>query len=162
MNKWENEPNELKFEAFGLNCVMWRHPMWRSWCGYVEVQQGHPFYKKSYSERVNVPIDWLESTTISSDELGIIPLVCANPGELKEGIVPIDLLIRCHGGVTYSGEAYWSVEDASRKGWWFGFDCGHSGIFSLGWGRGHGGICQGFIGIRSMSRRLVEKWLRIW
>lgn len=32
-----------------------------------------------------------------------------------------------HGGLTYSGEAYWETQQSDL--WWFGFDCAHSGDY---------------------------------
>lgn len=40
---WADEPDELTFDAFGLQCEM-RRNMGGCWTGYVCIPRGHPFY----------------------------------------------------------------------------------------------------------------------
>jgi len=68
--------------------------------GYCSVSMAHPFYRKSYSHE-----------TIS---------------DLQHNIEDV---LYVHGGVTYSGEIEWALEQDSslpRNQWWFGFDCCHA------------------------------------
>jgi hypothetical protein len=45
--KWDNEPDDVTFEAHGRPCSMWRNNM-GAWCGYVAVAEDSPLYGASY------------------------------------------------------------------------------------------------------------------
>jgi len=132
MKPWEAEPDHVEFtdEATGLSCVAHRHPRYKNWCGYVGVDKTHPWHGRAYSDKVACAKDWLDNTETRVNDVGVINVFCANPSELRDGIAPIDLLVRCHGGLTYSGKAYWAKEPDERH--WFGFDCGHAGDLQPG------------------------------
>lgn len=126
---WLSEPNEIDFtdEATGLTCAMRRGPMGH-WCAYVRVPETHPWHGKGYSEAVKAPKALLERPT-SMDEVGVIPLFCASLKSVPdEDIYPIELLVRCHGGITYSGAGSHLGAVAGRH--WFGFDCAHAGDYT--------------------------------
>ncbi len=48
---WRSEPDKSQWydEATGLPCLAVRGPL-GSWCGYVGVHEGHPWYQRSYSD----------------------------------------------------------------------------------------------------------------
>jgi hypothetical protein len=41
---WMDEPDRVEFEAFGLPCLITRHPECGHLCGYVAVLPGHPLH----------------------------------------------------------------------------------------------------------------------
>lgn len=38
-----------------------------------------------------------------------------------------EMLVSCHGGLTYSSGDAGQPYPVESSGWWFGFDCGHAG-----------------------------------
>ena len=46
---WSREPNVKWFEHAGLACIVHRGPS-GAWCGYVGVEENHPYHGKSYDE----------------------------------------------------------------------------------------------------------------
>ena len=95
------------------------------WCGYVGLPEGHRFHGVEYSAPVKAPDGWLDRPAKIDEDYGAIALFCAsvnsNPAE---GIYPLELLVRCHGGLTYSKK-----DLLSRKAddlWWLGFDSAHA------------------------------------
>lgn len=125
---WLSEPDRHDFEASGLPCTARRGPM-GAWCAYIGVRDDHPWHGKSYNDSVTAPEGRsLDDTKIN--EIGVINLFCANPAEIEEGILDIVLLVRCHGGLTYSEDHPGGKEPDDRATWWFGFDCAHSGDLS--------------------------------
>jgi len=126
---WEREPTDLRFtdDATGLPCAMIRHREMRTWCGYIGVLHTHPWHRLAYQTPVKAPSP-LINRPVSIHELGAINVFCAAASAKPEqGIWPIDVLVRCHGGITFSDVAYWENED--RASWWFGFDCSHGGDY---------------------------------
>lgn len=47
---WQNEPDRLEFESYGLPCLLVRQPHLGHWCGYAAVLPGHKYFKKRYSD----------------------------------------------------------------------------------------------------------------
>jgi len=117
---WENEPNQLDFESFGLKCQVRRVPWSGHLCGYVGIPESHPWFGKEYGDDVPATQAQLERP-IDVDKIGAINLLCADhPTEEATRIV---LLIDVHGGLTYSRKGVEHLEGL----WVFGFDCGHAG-----------------------------------
>jgi hypothetical protein len=119
--EWTTEPSELGFkdDATGLDCSMRRGPMGH-WCGYVRLPDGHALHGVSYSDAVSVPTGYMDREVKMDEDYGAIALFCASlKAEPEKNIYPLDLAVRCHGGLTYSG-----MRDGA---WWLGFDCAHSG-----------------------------------
>jgi hypothetical protein len=116
---WQDEPDKVQWidDETGLDCLLHRGPG-GYWCGYVGVDQGHPWHGVEYSE-------------------------CASEPKCEEawcGHSP-ECLVEVHGGLTFSdscaesddeSEGICHVAEDGRPDhvWWFGFDCGHSGDFS--------------------------------
>lgn len=44
---WQDEPDRVEFEHAGLPCLIVRGPQ-GSFCGYVAVSEGHPYFEQSY------------------------------------------------------------------------------------------------------------------
>ena len=88
-----------KGEVLGLPFVIWRHPSFGHWCGYVGVPKESRLNGKNYY--------------ISSEsENGL--------SKLEQAINDISI----HGGLTYAGKL---GERSKDDLWYFGFDCGHAG-----------------------------------
>ena len=100
LKKVEREGDSLDFEAWGLRCHIHRHSETGHLNGYVRVPVGHRFHGVGYSEAL-----------------------CGHPGCYRHSL---ESLITVHGGLTYSGEAYWEEDE---EGWWFGFDTAHAGDY---------------------------------
>jgi hypothetical protein len=45
---WDEEPDFERFEHAGLSCVLRRNPSSGTWCGYVQVPQGHALAGAEY------------------------------------------------------------------------------------------------------------------
>lgn len=120
-DEWENEPEAHDFtdDATGYLCALRRGPGGH-WCGYIQVPTDHPWHGKSYSTHVPMPKGWADNNETLIDEIGVMNVFCAGENALE--CPEIALLVRCHGGLTYSGSADWI-----GPGHWFGFDCAHAG-----------------------------------
>lgn len=118
-----SEGDRRDWTAHGLPCRMYRNRS-HAWCGYVGVPKDHPWFGKSYSDRVEAP-ERLLKRDIDVDKVGAINLLCSSMSEddLKAGICDIVLLIDVHGGLTYSDNRCPGHDDEGL--WWFGFDCSH-------------------------------------
>lgn len=125
MNKpWLNEPDSVSFEHAGLRCEMRRGPV-GAWCGYVGVDETHPWFGKGYDDIVTGSVP--ENTTV--EDVGFMNafLNGRNINE-EQNTAPISMLVPCHGGLTYAAKGSHIEEDS--KLWWFGFDCSHAGDYS--------------------------------
>lgn len=139
MGEWNFEPDELDFadEATGLTCAMRRGPGGH-WCGYVAVPTGHPLHGVGYGEAVKVPAGYMDRPVKADEDYGVISLLVASlSAKPDEHIWPLDLAVRCHGGLTYA-------EDHPPSGkadgnWWLGFDCAHAGDLCPKYDTEHGG-----------------------
>src|SRR5690349_2134282 len=95
--EWDGEPDKKQWqdEKTGLPCLIVRGAYGGALCGYVGVKEGHPAFKKEYSE-----VDGIEvhgGLTFSGH--------CRESGDEEEGI--------CH------------KSDDPAPVWWLGFDCAH-------------------------------------
>lgn len=85
--------------VLGMSFVIWRHPSFGHWCGYVGVSKGSKLDGRNYY-----------ISTESENGLS----------KLEQAINNISV----HGGLTYAGK----LKDRSGDDlWYFGFDCNHSG-----------------------------------
>lgn len=137
---WENEPDSVDFwdEATGYPIAIRRVKSMGHLCGYIGVPEHHPWNGRNYNQNVPAPKDAMERE-VSVDEMGVINLVCgAHLADPESNSYPIDLLVRCHGGLTYSNNAKNFRDD--RAPWWFGFDCAHAGDFQPGMQELRGGL----------------------
>lgn len=115
---WQSEPDELRYthDEAGYAVAIIRTKGGHL-CGYVCVPSDHPAHGKGYYH-----------STFDCDEDG---------NETHKTLSPVEEdinAITVHGGLTFAvrGEHAW-VGEAENGGWWFGFDCAHSGDVSPGY-----------------------------
>lgn len=93
-------------------------------CGYVQVPEGHPLHGIEYSAPMTaIPKEAAENAKLGKK--GAILAFTAGVNALDGETIrrSPDVVFDCHGGLTYSGgDGY-----PASGGWWFGFDCHHSG-----------------------------------
>lgn len=96
-------------------------------CGYVAVPADHPAYQKNYSDQLDcIKQEDVDSTTLGDKSpMLILTAACRSDNEFESVRRSLDVLIECHGGLTFSGNGYFLKEDSEL--WWFGFDCAHYG-----------------------------------
>jgi len=130
---WNREPDRLEFKAYGLDCLLSRHPMGFHWCGYVGVPKDHPLHGVEYSQESEVlkgRLDKLLQTPANEVPMTMARSISALCGDLK---ARPDTVLDVHGGITYSRACEGPIcHDAPEKVWWFGFDCAHYGDYSPG------------------------------
>ena len=108
---WDKEPDEWFWydESTSYLCLVRRHPIAGTLCGYVGVGQGNPLFKKAY-----------------------------DPANITEEEFDTWNNLQVHGGVSFVGKIRWGSDEMSpetRPGelppnngcWWVGFDCTHFG-----------------------------------
>lgn len=124
---WHYEPDRLSGvdDVTGYATQVARGPGGHL-CGYVGVPAGHPWFGKSYSDKVDVPQSVIERP-IDMDKVGVINLFCArlSAEDASNGRLDIVLAIDVHGGLTYAASKAPFCEPDGL--WWFGFDCAHAG-----------------------------------
>ena len=117
--------NESNFEIFkhkDLICCILRMSFSGNLNGYVAVPKEHPFYGKSYSDKIEV----LEDVKFNGNYIGL--LISAFDEERKENVYSIDMALNVHGGVTFSNNCLAGIDpDLFGDIWWFGFDTMHAG-----------------------------------
>lgn len=155
-NEWDTEPTELDFadDATGLTCQMRRGPS-GSWCGYVAVPAGHPLHGKHYNEAVTVPAGYMDRNVKMDEDYGAISLMVASlVAKPEENIWPLDLAVRCHGGLTYAGD---HAPRGEKDGfWWLGFDCAHSGDLSPNYGGYDGDVYRNVEYVKASLAKLCS------
>lgn len=124
-DKIRAEGASLEWHSSGYGCLMLRTPL-LSWCGYVAVPAEHPWHGLQHNARVTP----LPERSIPD---GIVPNVFgvfleALSDAPDDGLLPLDLVIAVHGGITWSApRCELRGQSADRTEWLFGFDCGHAG-----------------------------------
>lgn len=135
---WDQEPfDKVSWvdEETNLDCLAVRGPM-GSWCGYVGVPPGHPFYGKDYAD-CTLPTATPQGETAINTELGEKlgekyrkhleeRLTC---GEEYCNHSP-QAMLDVHGGITYAGACQGNIchhTEGRPEVTWFGFDTGHYG-----------------------------------
>lgn len=136
---WQSEPDKKQWrdEATGLPCLIVRGPS-GALCGYVGIAEGHPYFGKSYDDRVAKPTDF-DARQYDPDRTPVIAMLC-NTFADDDGLVGLDLALDVHGGITFgnlcaAGEPEHGICHRPSAGepdhvWWLGFDCAHSGDLS--------------------------------
>jgi hypothetical protein len=99
--EWDGEPDKVQWTdpETGLVCLAKRHARYGNWCGYVGVDQSHPWHGKSYNDLPDYGPEIHGGLTFSEG---------CQEGPPEETI--------CH--VPEPG--------APDNLWWFGFDCHHA------------------------------------
>lgn len=118
-----NEPSFALFRLHGFLCLMQRG-FSSCWCGYVAIEPNHPLYGKHYNDKVVVPD--VNKVQNNGNVIGLLMVMLA-PGEAQAGILPIDMAIDVHCGLTYANSRAPNISEDIFPGlWWFGFDCAHA------------------------------------
>jgi hypothetical protein len=119
LGPWQDEPDKAQWvdPDTGLPCLMVRNQL-GALCGYVGVDDSHPWHGKSYSAPVKG-----SCTEWCTDDY--------HDGHTPEGRVTV------HGGLTFAAACAGDPETHSichvagpgepEPLWWFGFDCAHLG-----------------------------------
>lgn len=108
--KMRMESNFQIFKHEGLYCVIKRMASGGNINGYVAVSDTHPFYGKTYHDKIK-----LESEPKFN-------------GNYIDGEYSLDMTINVHGGLTYSDNHLAGIENGLLgELWWFGFDTAHAG-----------------------------------
>ena len=91
-------------------------------CGYVEVAADSELYGKEYNEQLPcITQEAVDTTTIGEKSpILILTAVCGSDDEGNLIRRSLDVLINCHGGLTFAGK----IKDQGDS-WFFGFDCHH-------------------------------------
>ena len=123
MNKeWLEETNIKKWMHKGLHCLIIRHPDAGHLCGYVQIPKGHILYNHGYTEYLPQVLmrKWKKIRQGNVGKRGAIDIFCQDRDHPTCGF-----FFDVHGGITLSGKP-----KGEQKGFWYGFDCGHSGDLS--------------------------------
>lgn len=96
-------------------------------CGYVGVPEGHFAYGKNYNEQLDCIIQDAVDTCTIGDKSPLLVLTATYKSDEEEKKVrrSLNVLIDCHGGLTFSGNGKDGEYPVQSDLWWFGFDCAH-------------------------------------
>jgi hypothetical protein len=111
-------------ETFILNNVKCRIRRVNSgvWCGYVGVDNSHPWYGLEYSTLVTIDDISDSINTRNPNNVNILSVMMdMMEDNLDNNKCSISTAIDVHGGITFTGKFY----DDDDGLWYFGFDCGH-------------------------------------
>ena len=94
-------------------------------CGYVELPKGHPLHGVEYSTdspALKAHVEAIKNQPMG--KRGILSMVCWD----GEKATP-EIVFNVHGSITFSelGDKKNAYPVESDGGWWYGFDCAHSG-----------------------------------
>ena len=96
-------------------------------CGYVGVSKESAFFGKAYSEQ----LDFISQEQAQNSQIGekspILILAATVGSDDSKTLVrrSLDIIIDCHGGLTYASHEENSNYPVESNLWWFGFDCSH-------------------------------------
>ena len=104
---WDNEPDLVRFKYKGLWCAIIRSPGSGHLCGYVGLDEKHPWFGKDYGAHL---------APKCKEEFCCEHTPCS--------------IINVHGGLTYAGPLTFTrigVKELKlpENLHWFGFDCAH-------------------------------------
>lgn len=120
-HKFLVEPSYALFKHQGMFCLMQRNYS-GCWCGYAAIEPSHPLYGKHYHDKVLVPD--INNIKYNGNVIGLFTL----RSEAELGILPIDMAIEVHCGLTFAKPHAPGIYNKELGDlWWFGFDCSHSG-----------------------------------
>jgi hypothetical protein len=121
-HKMMSEGNFKLFRHEGMLCCIIRMGWSGNLNGYVAVESAHPFYEKGYHDHIVVADK--DNIPVNGNYIG---LFCyAMSAESDTNLVPIDIAINVHGGITFSGDGISGIEPGVLGNlWWFGFDTSH-------------------------------------
>ncbi len=118
---WLTEPDELDWqdEKTGLQCRIVRCGPRGHLCGYVQVPESHPLAGRKYMEALPESLTTLSDATLAGP-VGKRGPIDAFIIALRESAYCGDIF-DVHGSITFSGTL------RGKEGFWYGFDCAHSG-----------------------------------
>lgn len=123
-----NSTIERQWTAHGLDCAVLRVSMGHR-CGYVNVPTEHPWHGLGYSDEApQGPADYTERTTDDAGMGGMIAMLGGEEG-VDRWARRVEAHVAVHGGLTFAADGCGDLP----KGWWFGFDCAHSGDVPSHW-----------------------------
>jgi len=133
-----NNMKKLKCIPFIIK-ITWLEGMEHGWGnGCVAVPEGHPLYGKKYSDTISVKNK--DDIKFNGNYISFLKY-CLNLED--KNLVPIDLLLDVHGGITFSGtvnekfleKAEFISSDKNLDGryWVFGFDTAHFQDNEVNW-----------------------------
>lgn len=111
-------------------------------CGYVGVGEGSVLFGKDYQEHIPEWAKFEKEATLGQKS----PILAFTAGvDAPDGMVhktSPELMLDCHGGITFSSSKKQETYPGESNLWWFGFDCNHfeDGTIepsSLSFGREH-------------------------
>ena len=83
LNIWDNEPDRLEFTVHGFKCLAKRINKLGHLCGYIMVEDTHPWYAKDYSELSDVDVHG----GLTYSDKGEFGFDCAHAGDLVLSVV---------------------------------------------------------------------------
>jgi len=120
--EYKNEPDNDFWIEGDVPCFASRNPM-DCWCGYCGLPKNSPLYEKESDYKIKITDELLERH-LDIDEIGCLNIFFSDIED--DGLCPINCLIRCHGGITFSDK--FKMDDFPKEYqsfWWIGFDCSH-------------------------------------
>lgn len=102
----------------------------RARCGYVGVPKESSFYGKSYDEQLDCISQDAANTSTLGDKSPLLAITatCGSDDEDNSTVRrSLDIVINCHGGLTYSSKEGSNKYPVESELHWFGFDCAHYG-----------------------------------
>lgn len=122
----DGEPDEVSGMACGFETYILRNQYFGHLCGYVGIPKDHVLYGRNYNEHCpELEKRWRERVDEPFGEFQMGRMLSILGGASE---VTPELVFDVHGGITFSGKAYW---DEKSDLWWFGFDCNHSSDINL-------------------------------
>jgi hypothetical protein len=95
-----------------------------NWCGYVAVEENHPFYGKDYAENIIVTDKELDNAVFNGDYVSMF--IHQLSEEKNKNEIRLGLIAPAHGGLTYARDYLIGCDkEIFHKKWWFGFDTAH-------------------------------------
>lgn len=114
------EGNGEEFVINNLHCKIKRNGS-GAWCGYVGVDENHPWYGKGYSENIVLKDASDSINNRNPNNVNILSvLIDLMENRIDDGTCCISTAIDVHGGITFSDK----FDDGTNL-WYFGFDCNH-------------------------------------
>jgi len=124
IEEWKNEPDSEFWMEGEVPCFITRNEYTGTWCAYCAVPKSSPLYGKGGDYSI-LMTEEMKNRKINVDELGVLNLLLC--GRSKEGSATLNMLVRCHGGLSfYDTRESPEIPEEYNSWWWFGFDCGHA------------------------------------
>lgn len=97
-------------------------------CGYVAVPETSPLFGVKYNAQIpQITKEMTEQATLGTKSPLLAFTASCGADDADSLRRSLDIVIDVHGGLTYSGTSDGYPVKLSEPGWWFGYDCAHSG-----------------------------------